>query len=445
MLRDSTSGVLRSAPAPLRRQVTIAEKHSCSSLRGHQPCQVGGRGSWGPASSILLLTASPLAKLSRCRRISRHFVRNETSKAAKGYIRALEKVPPAWYQAVEVTLIGICVACFCFGETNPSKALFVESEPWFGYSTGGLSIEDVINLIFCAELVMRAWANDFQANWFLRGSSITDLVSCLPVLDRAFALTPSSDLSLELTLLRSIRFVRIFRLLKSTAVIEDREGRRGSSLGLSVVRILVSAVGTLSISAGLLWRVEGRNGINPAINSFGDACFYMLNVFTSQGAPFPVTSTEGRFVTSVAIVIGLLSLPVQVNELFAVLRSWKTEEEAETCEVSDSGVTGSESDQNLQNPGGQPTDFTDLIRDLPTSDRLGDSSSAFLGISVKGFCDEAGVGVEVLEPQVAESDLVDFFTVLEDPATAGHIAADPRVRIKLAAALIRRKRRYKGT
>ncbi|CAE7451856.1 RYR1 [Symbiodinium natans] len=402
--------------------------------------KVGGRGSWGPASSILLLTASPLAKLSRCRRISRHFVRNETSKAAKGYIRALEKVPPAWYQAVEVTLIGICVACFCFGETNPSKALFVESEPWFGYSTGGLSIEDVINLIFCAELVMRAWANDFQANWFLRGSSITDLVSCLPVLDRAFALTPSSDLSLELTLLRSIRFVRIFRLLKSTAVIEDREGRRGSSLGLSVVRILVSAVGTLSISAGLLWRVEGRNGINPAINSFGDACFYMLNVFTSQGAPFPVTSTEGRFVTSVAIVIGLLSLPVQVNELFAVLRSWKTEEEAETCEVSDSGVTGSESDQNLQNPGGQPTDFTDLIRDLPTSDRLGDSSSAFLGISVKGFCDEAGVGVEVLEPQVAESDLVDFFTVLEDPATAGHIAADPRVRIKLAAALIRRKK-----
>ena len=36
----------------------------------------------------------------------------------------------------------------------------------------------------------------------------------------------------------------------------------------------------------------------------------MLNVFTSQGAPFPVMSTQGRFVTAAAILIGLLSLPV---------------------------------------------------------------------------------------------------------------------------------------
>ena len=85
---------------------------------------------------------------------------------------------------------------------------------------------------------------------------------------------------------------------------QDRNGRKRRSLSLSVMRILVSAVGTLSISAGLLWRVEGKNGINPSINSFGDALFYMLNVFTSQGAPFPVMSTQGRFVTAAAILIG---------------------------------------------------------------------------------------------------------------------------------------------
>ena len=408
---------------------------------GHDPCRWHTQASWlVRANCSLLLAAASYLKASRCKCMPRQFVRSETTKAAKGYIRSIEKFPPPWYQALEATLIGVCVACVCFGETNPGQARFVESEPWFGYSTGGLSVEDIINFLFCTELVMRAWANDFQASWFFRGSSITDLVSCLPVLDRAFALTPSSELSLELTLLRSIRFVRIFRLLKSTAIVKDRQGRSGSSLGLSVVRILVSAIGTLSISAGLLWRVEGRNGVNPAINSFGDACFYMLNVFTSQGAPFPVTSTEGRFVTSVAIVIGLLSLPVQVSELFAVLRSWKAEEEKEGGTFRDA-IMATDAPDLAQDPS--TLHITQY--DLPTSDRLARGSSGFLSISVHDFCREAGVNVEDLELKVAESDLVDFFTVLEDPATAGHITADPSTRIKLAAALIRRKRVYKVT
>eukprot|EP00439_Symbiodinium_sp_Y106_P069762 s961_g12.t1 len=421
----------------------VARKDLFLYSRHGKTCETGQGRSWGASlASCALVLASSSLKHSRCKRTSRQFVRKETVKAAKGYIRVIEKFPPPWYQALEATLIGICVACVCFGEINPGQARFVESEPWFGYSSGGLSVEDIINLVFCSELLVRAWANDFQASWFFRGSSITDLVSCLPVLDRAFALTPSSDLSLELTLLRSIRFVRIFRLLKSTAIVEDRQGRRVSSLGLSVVRILVSAIGTLSISAGLLWRVEGRNGMNPSLNSFGDACFYMLNVFTSQGAPFPVASTEGRFVTSVAIVIGLLSLPVQVSELFAVLRSWKAEEEREDRE---GGTLGDDLLEEARDAPQASSVMKSVQRDLPTSDKIGASSSAFLEISIRDFCQEAGLGVEALEPKVAESDLIDFFTVLEDPATAGHIAADPCVRIKLAAALIRRKRLYKGT
>ena len=434
-------------PANLCRQAlprVAVKDSSLYSERHRKSCHETWQGRrWGMGlASCASVLASSSFKHSRCKRTPRQFVRNETVKAAKGYVRVIEKFPPPWYQALEATLIGICVACVCFGETNPGQARFVESEPWFGYSSGGLSVEDVINLMFCSELLLRAWANDFQASWFFRGSSITDLVSCLPVLDRAFALTPSSDLSLELTLLRSIRFVRIFRLLKSTAIIEDRQGRRVSSLGLSVVRILVSAIGTLSISAGLLWRVEGRNGMNPSLNSFGDACFYMLNVFTSQGAPFPVASTEGRFVTSVAIVIGLLSLPVQVSELFAVLRSWKAEEEREDRE---GGTLGDDLLEEARDVPQASSVQQSVQGDLPSSDKIGASSSAFLDISVRDFCQEAGLGVEALEPKVVESDLIDFFTVLEDPATAGHIAADPCVRIKLAAALIRRKRLYKRT
>merc|ERR1712151_1284696 len=74
---------------------------------------------------------------------------------------------------------------------------------------------------------------------------------------------------------------------------------------------------------------------------------------------------------------------------------------------------------------------------VPTADSLGERASGFLGTAVPEFCEMAGVDVDVLEPGAAEVELVDFFTLLEDPTTARFIAADPGVRIKLAVALIR--------
>ena len=292
------------------------------------------------------------------------------------------------------------------------------------------------------EYLARAWANDFQVTWFIKGSSMIDLLSCLPIVEKAASLSPTSEMSLELTLLRSIRFLRIFRLLKSTAMIEDSSGRRRRSLGLSVLRILVSAVGTLSISAGLLWRVEGQNGINPAINSFGDACFYMLNVFTSQGAPFPVMSTQGRFVTAAAILIGLLSLPVQVSELLSLLRTMKAEDRTDPNDPSDPSDPSDRSDgATSKGLNGLDGIKGPCPSDSPTADSLSQGDGGFLSISVRDFCSEAGISSASLEPGFLDVEVGDFFTVLEDASTAPHIAP-PAVRLKLLAALVRRKRQF---
>lgn len=357
----------------------------------------------------------------------------------KGFIRSVEKHPPPKYQALEAMLIGICIACFCLDGSSDEEE-----------SIRALTVEDATNLIFCLEYVSRAWANGFSMRWFFKGSSVIDLLSCLPIVEKVASLDPSSEMSLELTLLRSVRFLRIFRLLKSTAMVEDRNGRKRRSLSLSVMRILVSAVGTLSISAGLLWRVEGKNGINPAINSFGDACFYMLNVFTSQGAPFPVMSTQGRFVTAAAILIGVLSLPVQVSELLSLLRSMKQEEERErvnsidSCIVLASGSSAAAVAAVAVEEAPSEKLDPEITVPTPTADSLGSSVSGFLSISVEDFCREAGVESTSLSVPILDADVGDFFTVLEDVSTAEHVVPEPRSRVKLLAALVRRKRLYKA-
>ncbi|CAE7781490.1 unnamed protein product [Symbiodinium sp. CCMP2456] len=356
----------------------------------------------------------------------------------KGLIRSVEKHPPPMYQALEAMLIGICIACFCLDGSSSEEE-----------SIRALTVEDATNLVFCLEYLSRAWANGFSMRWFFKGSSVIDLLSCLPIVEKVASLDPSSEMSLELTLLRSVRFLRIFRLLKSTAMVEDRNGRKRRSLSLSVMRILVSAVGTLSISAGLLWRVEGKNGINPSINSFGDACFYMLNVFTSQGAPFPVMSTQGRFVTAAAILIGVLSLPVQVSELLSLLRSMKQEEERErvnsidSCIVLASGSSAAAVAAVAVEEAPSEKLDPEITVPTPTADSLG-STYGFLSISVEDFCREAGVESTALSVPILDSDVGDFFTVLEDVSTAEHVVPEPRSRVKLLAALVRRKRLYKA-
>ena len=79
----------------------------------------------------------------------------------------------------------------------------------------------------------------------------------------------------------------------------------------------------------------------------------------------------------------------------------------------------------------------------PTADSLG-STYGFLSISVEDFCREAGVESTALSVPILDSDVGDFFTVLEDVSTAEHVVPEPRSRVKLLAALVRRKRLYKA-
>jgi len=365
-----------------------------------------------------------------------------TFSALQQSVRVIETDPPPWYQALETTLIGTAVFCFCFGESS-GNARYFEADPYFSYFSGGISVEDAINFIFAFELIVRAWANSFQNQWFLKSSSIIDLISCMPILDRVFPLTPSYELPLELSVLRSLRFVRVARLLKTTARVASKDGKQEMSIGLSVVKVAVSFVGTLSIAASLLWRVEGRNGLNPNLNALSDAVFYMLNVFTSQGAPFPVVSTEGKFVTSVAILVGLFTIPISVGELLSALGGDKPDFEVDKVETPGENFECEKTGADVRLNRESGTALKGRGFTLMSADEVARYTPDFLELSVAEFCEcDAGVDPAMLAAPVLESDVLDFFTLLEDPQTADFIECSPQTKIKLAASLVRRKRRF---
>lgn len=337
-------------------------------------------------------------------------------------MKGIESSPPAWYQAVEATLVGTGVVYFCIGESVPGNARVFEVE-----------VEDVINVVFLIDLLLRGWANGFEFQWLIKGPTVIDLLSCLPILDIAL---PSAELPLGLSVLR---FVRAVRLIKATARVAGQDGREQMSVVLSVVKVLVTVVGTLSIAATLLWRVEGGNGLNPELKTLRDAYYYMLNIFAQQGAPFQVVSPEGQFVTALAMVTGLVTIPLEVAELISALRRVDASEQDRS--ITDSNFQAGATSLNGGLPVALP--FVSAAPSVPSADKLGKLNPDFFGISVSDFCaQEAGLDPGSLAQHVLDADPADVFTLLEDPAAAAYVTPNLGARLRLAAALVRRKRGF---
>eukprot|EP00933_Yihiella_yeosuensis_P045289 TRINITY_DN40653_c0_g1_i1.p1 TRINITY_DN40653_c0_g1~~TRINITY_DN40653_c0_g1_i1.p1 ORF type:complete len:466 (+),score=83.34 TRINITY_DN40653_c0_g1_i1:19-1416(+) len=381
------------------------------------------------ASFVALSASRHLARRSNRLRMRSLSTDTDVISRTRLLIQTFEKKPPEWYQALEMALVGTAVACFCYAESVPSQAQLFAADPYFSYASGYVSLEDVINTFFIVEFLLRAWANKFRLEWLTSQKAIVDFLSCLPILDRAFLLTPGPDLMFQLDILRSLRMLRIVRCMKPiTTSTEDGP----PPLGLVIIKVAVTVVGTMSIAASLLWRVEGRNGQNPNMKSLSDAFYYALNVMTSQGAPWPAVSRDGKLITSLGIVIGLVTVPVAVGELITTLGLRPRKDPLPEDASADAQVKGI-------SPAEAPS-LTQLCADV-----LVELESDSASLSVVGFCAEAGVDVSSLDKSVLHADVADVFTLLEDPSTAGFVSKDPLVQIKLAAALVRRKRRLSET
>jgi len=165
-------------------------------------------------------------------------------------------------------------------------------------------IETVIMVFFTIEYVLRLYVAEGKIKHIFNVYSLIDLLTILPFI---FGFV-------ELGFLRIFRVFRILRLIRfmKRKYLIGRLTNEEEYLGAN---LLFTIFAIIFVSAGLMYHVE--SDINPGINTFFDATYYMVISLTTVGFGDVVpVSTEGRLVTLLAIASGIIFVPVQISTFF---------------------------------------------------------------------------------------------------------------------------------
>lgn len=221
-------------------------------------------------------------------------------------------------KAIDITLlllnlvfVGIVVA-----ETYPLSDQ-LQNRLW--------SLEVGISVLFLAEYVLRLYGAQNRLAEVLNGYTMVDLIAILPTF--LVLLFPLSAIGMSVSFLRVIRVIRVLRFYRFT---EDAEFFFGtiSDNTLRAVRLLLTVLVLFFVSAGMFYTVE--QGVNPDVNTFGDAYYYTVIAVTTVGFGdiIPMT-TVGRWVTVSTIIVGIIVIPWQAGK---IVREWRSKDKINvTC------------------------------------------------------------------------------------------------------------------
>lgn len=187
------------------------------------------------------------------------------------------------------------------------------------------SLEVGISVLFLVEYVLRLYGAQNRLAEFLNGYTIVDFIAILPTF--LVLLFPLSAIGMSVSFLRVIRVIRVLRFYRFT---QDAEFFFGtiSDNTLRAVKLLLTVLVLFFISAGMFYTVE--QGVNPDVNTFGDAYYYTVIAVTTVGFGdiIPMT-TAGRWVTVSTIIAGIIVIPWQAGK---IVREWRSKDKINvTC------------------------------------------------------------------------------------------------------------------
>ncbi|WP_416840537.1 ion transporter [Haloferax sp. DFSO52] len=211
-------------------------------------------------------------------------------------------------KAIDITLLAlnlVFVAVFVL-ETYPFSAAL---------QTAFWRIEVAISLVFLLEYVLRVYGAESRPAEIFNFYSIVDLLAILPTL--VVLLSPVPTLAANIGFLRAIRVVRFLRFYRFT---QDEEFFFGTvSVGtLRVMKLLLTVLTIFFVAAGMFYSFEYR--VNPVVNNFGDAFYFVVVALTTVGFGDIVPVTDGgRWVTVAAILTGIVLIPWQASK---IIKEW---------------------------------------------------------------------------------------------------------------------------
>lgn len=300
--RVAPKGVFRSGAANVVTSASVAAR-------------LAVLGSAAVAVAVSSASASvprPRRAVGRCRARIAGSVERPVDAATKDFKRFLlltEAEQPWWYMLSDLYLTVVGAFCFYMSVVEPALAE--------KYSLS--QVEDFINVNFFIKFVLLFWSNDFESSWLTSGKVSLDLVSCLPMLKIPARMFGGLPLEKTLDLLQLARFLRLLRDTLPSS--EGSSGIRGKS-PLQIVTVLFAILGTITVSATLLFLYENPLERGPSalrgMSSFDDAVLYMVDIFAGRDVPFYAQTPGGKQVTAAATLVSILYVPFLISESVGV-------------------------------------------------------------------------------------------------------------------------------
>jgi voltage-gated potassium channel len=170
------------------------------------------------------------------------------------------------------------------------------------------SLDLAILGIFILEYLVRLWCSEQRLKFVFSLLSVVDLMAVLPI----FVLGFDS---------RFFRIFRWFRILRIIRILEFKQGFFGiqKTDRIIFIRIFLTLFSIVFVYAGLIYQVEHTT--NPEVfRYFFDALYFAIVTMTTVGFGDVVPMSEnGRIITVLMIVTGVILLPLQISDLTKAL------------------------------------------------------------------------------------------------------------------------------
>ncbi|PSF39519.1 Ion transporter [Aphanothece hegewaldii CCALA 016] len=212
----------------------------------------------------------------------------------------------AFYLEDITTPIGLILNLCILGLILLSLLIYVAQTYSLPETTQIISnrLEFIILIIFVFEYIVRLWCAENKIKFILKPLAIMDLLAILPVFIGIF------DISF-FRVFRSFRILRIIRFFGfGISVFQIQKADQ-----IVIARILLILASIIFVYAGLIYQVE--HPVNPDIfRNFFDAFYFCVVTMTTVGFGDVIPLTDqGRLVTVLMILTGILLIPWQIGDL----------------------------------------------------------------------------------------------------------------------------------
>ncbi|WP_348607747.1 ion transporter [Halobaculum rarum] len=197
-------------------------------------------------------------------------------------------------------------------------------------------VEVAIAAVFAVEYVLRLYGARDRVGEATDPYTIVDLLSVVPTLLAILAVGPV--LGVNIGFLRALRVVRVLRFYRFT---RDEEFFFGTveTGTLRATKLLLTVLVIFFVGAGLFYSAE--SAVNPGVENFGDAFYYMVIALATVGFGDIIPQTElGRWITVGGVLAAIVLVPWQASK---IVRAWTRGDRVDvTC--PNCGLTGHDPD-----------------------------------------------------------------------------------------------------